>query len=42
MEINFDWSIDQWIDVIKQFFEIIANFFAEIGIQLFPDEAVEE
>ena len=37
MTIDFSWSIDQWIDVINRFLQIIKDFFAGIGIQLFAD-----
>lgn len=43
MVIDFSWSIEDWMDVIRRFIAIIKNFFAEIGITLFPeDETVAE
>ena len=32
MTIDFSWSTEDWIKLIKDFFEIIQNFFKEIGI----------
>lgn len=39
MKIDFSWSTDDWIKLIKDFFEIIQNFFTEIGINLFSNES---
>ena len=35
MTIDFSWSIADWLALIREFFEIIQNFFKEIGIDLF-------
>ena len=35
MKIDFSWSTADWMALIKEFFEIIQNFFKEIGINLF-------
>lgn len=41
MVIDFSWSIQDWMDVIKRFIAIIQNFFKEIGIELFPETPIE-
>ena len=41
MTIDFSWSTDDWIKLIKDFFEIIQNFFKEIGINLFSSASEE-
>ena len=35
MEIDFSWSKDDWLALIREFLEIIQNFFKEIGIDIF-------
>ncbi len=35
MKIDFSWSTADWMALIKEFFEIIQNFFKEIGINIF-------
>ena len=35
MEIDFSWSKEDWLALIREFLEIIQNFFKEIGIDLF-------
>ena len=35
MKIDFSWSKEDWLDIIRQFLEIIQNFFKEIGIDIF-------
>ena len=42
MEIDFSYSIDKWLDLFRQFFAIISNFFAGLGIQLFSDGTEDE
>ena len=37
MVIDFSWSIDQWLDVIRRFLQIITDFFAGIGIEIFAE-----
>ena len=42
MTIDFSWSKDDWLALIKEFLEIVQNFFREIGIDIFKssdDEA---
>ena len=38
MIIDFSWSIDDWMAIIKEFIDTIVNFFDKIGIKLFADE----
>ncbi len=44
MTIDFSWSTEDWMNLIRQFLEIIQNFFKEIGIDLFntAEEATTE
>ena len=44
MKIDFSWSIEDWMALIKEFFEIIQNFFQGIGINIFStaDETTAE
>ena len=35
MKIDFSWSMDDWMALIREFLEIIQNFFKEIGIDIF-------
>ncbi len=42
MNIDFSWSIEDWMDIFNQFIAIIENFFARLGIQLFADEETTE
>ena len=35
MTIDFSWSKDDWLAIIREFLEIIQNFFKEIGIDIF-------
>ena len=35
MEIDFSWSKEDWLALIREFLEIIQNFFKEIGIDIF-------
>lgn len=35
MKIDFSWSADDWMALIREFLEIIQNFFKEIGIDIF-------
>ena len=35
MTIDFSWSRQDWLSLIRQFLEIIQNFFKEIGIDIF-------
>ena len=42
MNIDFSWSKDDWLAIIKQFLEIIQNFFKEIGIDIFKTGDEEE
>ena len=35
MQIDFSWSKDDWLALIREFLEIIQNFFKEIGIDIF-------
>ena len=37
MNIDFSMSREDWIALIREFFEIIQNFFKEIGINLFKE-----
>ena len=38
MKIDFSWSTDDWMALIREFLEIIQNFFKEIGINIFREE----
>lgn len=38
MIIDFSWSIDDWMAIIKEFVDTIVNFFDKLGIKLFADE----
>ena len=44
MAIDFSWSADDWMALIKEFLRIIQNFFKEIGINIFvaDEEASDE
>lgn len=42
MKIDFSWSIDQWMQVIHDFIQILSDFFAKLGIKLFEDDAAPE
>ena len=35
MYIDFSMSADDWMKIIREFFQIIQNFFKEIGIDIF-------
>lgn len=35
MYIDFSMSADDWMKIIREFFQIIQNFFKEIGINIF-------
>lgn len=37
MKIDFSWSLDDWKKVFEQLLALISNFFAALGIKLFPD-----
>ena len=44
MKIDFSWSTADWMALIKEFFEIIQNFFQGISINIFSsadDKATE-
>lgn len=38
MNIDFSYSIEDWMAIIKQFFQIIIDFFKGIGIDIFAEE----
>lgn len=38
MNIDFSLSIDDYMALFRQFFDIIINFFDKLGIKLFADE----
>ena len=38
MTIDFSWSADDWMALIREFLEIVSNFFKEIGINIFSQE----
>ncbi len=38
MTIDFSWSADDWMALIREFLRIIQNFFKEIGIDLFSSD----
>lgn len=42
MKIDFSWSKEDWLALIKEFLEIIQNFFKEIGIDIFKTSSEEE
>ena len=42
MTIDFSWSIDDWIALIKEFLQVVQEFFSHIGIDLFSSEGEEE
>ena len=42
MKIDFSWSIDQWMQVIQDFIQILSDFFAKLGITLFEEDAAPE
>ena len=44
MKIDFSMSIADWMALIREFFEIIQNFFQGIGINIFSsaDETADE
>ncbi len=37
MKIDFSWSLEEWKSVFKQLLALISNFFAALGIKIFPD-----
>lgn len=37
MKIDFSWSLEDWKSVFNQLLALISNFFAALGIKLFPD-----
>lgn len=38
MKIDFSWSTADWMALIKEFLQIIQNFFKEIGINIFSTD----
>lgn len=38
MNIDFSFSIDDWMELFRRLFDLVINFFERLGIQLFPDE----
>lgn len=42
MTIDFSWSKEDWLAIIKEFLEIVQNFFKEIGIDLFVTGGSED
>ena len=43
MKIDFSWSMDDWMALIREFLEIVQNFFKEIGIDIFRlDDKISE
>ena len=42
LEIDFSWSIDQWIAVFKELIDILVDFFDTIGIKLLKDDGEAE
>ena len=42
--IDFSWSIDDWLEVIRKLIVLVEDFFADLGIVLFPspEEAPSE
>ena len=38
MDIDFSKSIQDWVNIFKQLFDIIANFFKALGIDFFAPE----
>ena len=42
MEIDFSWSKDDWLALIREFLEIIQNFFKEIGIDIFASSGSDD
>ncbi len=41
LEIDFSFSIQDWLDVFRQFFNVFVDFFAALGIKLFADPEEE-
>ena len=39
LNIDFSWSIQDWIAFIKEFIDVLVDFFGSIGIKLFEDDA---
>ncbi len=37
LKIDFSFSIQDWLDVFQQLFDIFINFFDKLGIKLFAD-----
>lgn len=37
MKIDFSWSLEDWKAVFDRFLALVSNFFAALGIKLFPD-----
>ena len=37
MKIDFSWSLEDWKKVFDRLLALISNFFAALGIKLFPD-----
>ena len=37
MKIDFSWSLDDWKKIFSQLLGLISNFFAALGLKLFPD-----
>ena len=41
MNIDFSWSIQKWVDFIKEFLDVIVNFFSsfkDVDIKIFADD----
>ena len=39
MTIDFSWSKDDWLALIREFLETVQNFFDALGIELFSEES---
>ena len=37
MNIDFTVGMDYWVNLVKEFFDVIADFLAGFGIKLFKD-----
>ena len=37
MEIDFSFSIDDWMEIIKRFIDIVVGFFDHLGITIFAE-----
>lgn len=37
MNIDFYQNADYWVDLVRQFIEILTDFFGGLGIQIFKD-----